>query len=172
MAHAPLPSSEGDPIPSSPTSASFYSRPTPGSASSNRRVAYKSTQSRRHSLPAQAWALSTPPQTLRQQLLQSRPSASASRPARVVPEVENPFVEGMYAHGGIRQGVWEDNTEEEEAIIARRVERDLRRAREAIEDSWVDEWGQTQLQEEDEDEQGELLVTRLDRPWVRQIGRC
>lgn len=69
--------------------------------------------------------------------------------------MENPFVEGMYAHGGVRDGVWEENTEEEEAMLARRVERDARRRREANEDSWVDEWGQAVIQEEEDEEQGE-----------------
>lgn len=161
MSHAPLPSSDPDPVPSSPTSTSFYSRPTPASASSSRRSAYKTTTSRRHSLPAQGahsrtLFAGTPPQNLRHALLASRPAASASRnrPQRVVPDVENPFVEGMYAHGGVVDGVWEENTEEEEAILARRVERDARRKREAIEDSWVDEWGQSFIQEEEEDQQG------------------
>lgn len=147
LAPPPVPSTSSDP-PSSPTATSFY--PTLPAPSRPPPRAHKSHSSTRHSSPS----------SLRAQTLEN--ARLARKPMRAMEEVErsgNPFVVGMYGSGGMRDGVWEEYTDEEEVVLGRTGALAARRERELVRERGEDEaWGLERLAEEEEEEQGTLAL--------------
>lgn len=154
MALHPLSDPSSDTTPSSPTTSSFYSRPTPPP-----HRAYKASTSARHRPASNTNSSSPPRSSLRTRTLENaRLAREQSRKPRDLGLVDdvNPFARGSadhhWGHGGVNSdGVWEEYSEEEERILNRMVTRDHRRWEEEVTNRAED----GMFEEEEDIEEGE-----------------